>query len=99
MESHWNRIFFNICLFEVTDLRINSYLYHGKTLTVQQNKRVEKRLQELEPYFDSFMKDRDDEETYKMGIEEVRVLFSEHLKLCRKGEKIKKVMENIKNKK
>ena len=97
MERQWKRIFKKICLNQLKDLRINSWLYHGKDLTPAMSKRIDTRLEELTPYFDSFLKDKDEDKLFEMDAEKIAVMFDEYLIQCRRTEKLIKIKDGIKS--
>lgn len=96
MERHWRRVFGSICLPELKKLRINSWLYHGKQLSLKQEERINKRLDELEPYFDMFLKRYGSYHLWAKETEEVSSLFLEYVKEIEKGKKLRKIMGKIK---
>jgi hypothetical protein len=98
MERHWKRIFTRICFNQLKDLRINSWLYHGKDLTPAMSKRIDKRLEELTPYFDSFLKENDEDKLWEMETDKVTAMFDEYLIQCRRTEKLIKIKDGIKSK-
>jgi hypothetical protein len=98
MERHWKRIYQSIAWNELQDLRIRSFTHHGKFLSKNQQIRIDNRLNEMMPYYEEFIKRYGTDKFFETDTDKIAATFSEFVRECRKGEKIRKVMAGIKGK-
>jgi hypothetical protein len=96
MEKQWERIYMSVAWNELQGLRIRGYTHHGKLLTTQQHLRIQNKLDELRPYYEKFVELYGNDEFYFHETDKISIRFSEFLRECEKGKKIRKIMKNIK---
>jgi hypothetical protein len=95
MEKHWERIYRSVALNELKKLPIKSYINHGKYLTNKQQERIDKRLEELYPYYEKFIELNGTDDLFSEDPDKIADKFSDFVRQGELGKKIRKIKGGI----